>query len=1625
MATLPVSLQERLSDLHRRIRRTQALRGGSLVLLACCLALGSALLLDYWLGLGSIARGVLLLAFLGAVGYVALTRLVFPLLQPIPSATLAALVEERHPELAERLTTAVELVDRADPAQGSPALLALLLQETSARTAALDIPQVYPTRSTRWLSWGSGALAAALLLPALIQPSRFLELTQRLLFPWQQSAAFVPWGLDVQPGEVVAARGRPLTLRVQVLPLTSLATQPPLCALVRQRGQGPVERTYMLAERPDLYAFKLDRVESDFTYHIEAGGAVSPRYQVRAADPVELVAESPAIVVTPPAYARGQREAETFYGVVDLGALQHSRMEFNFRFTRPAVSAQLEWTTQGTAKETTVHPLPLSADRLEARLELPAVADAVYRVVLEGEHGLKTELAERQVEVKLDQPPAFLKPVKAAEAPRPVQPYDNVPLDVALNDDVAVAAAEIEYQINDQPTRQEHLVLMGKDSPDASVRHVFKLADKGVKDGDQLRYRLKALDNRNVPEAKLEPNVVYFPAEDRWLTLQISRSADPLRQQEILAQRDAVQRKLDDLKKDLQKEQRSIYRLNQESRNQQNLQAEQREELKDLERNHQDATAALRDLAREAADQAGMQPLADKAANAADQEMRQADQALQAAERAKQADPRAARLQDAEQKVGEAVRRLEEMQQSNQELAQAQLDQMKLEMLAQRQQELGDKAKAEAAKDKPENQPLQREQNDLARDLKQMAEKSDLLREAMNRGNAEQAHEMAEKLRQMAQAERDLADARAAARQEKSGPLADLARKQQELAEQIGKFAEASKTATQMARTEALKPTPAQQAAESLEQGDAGKAMEQQNQNVGELERVAQELERAAEKARDPREVARQLQAAQEAVHQQLKVETQRKDPTGKPAPRFYPVQQDEQKIAQAIKALKAPENNPEAQKSLLQAEDSADKAVWAMQRNDMNAASDRMKDVARALEQMAQKTPSLLERQNRARDEVARLRRQQEEIQKAAEQAQQAAKRPGGAAEAERQMTEAGRRQADSAERLNKLDLPEPRAEREQARKAVDQALRDLLNGKPANLTKSQASAQQALEQLEKAIASKPAANERLARYPEEKPAAAPDPETLRRMTLDLARQQRQLAQATPNARGDDAKAKEARERLVQEQRKLQDRAGQLPTDQGQRTLADARIGMNKAEAALEKGDLLRAQQKQNEAVEALEKLARQFGETPPQPKRSTPEPKAEPIVKPEQATQARQLAQQQRDLRKQVEDVARGAAEKPEVSPARELAEKQEELTKEAQSLEEQIRREQGERSETRRQAQGASHNAKKTGEQLQAGSLPRAQELAKGTGQLLRQLAQKLSQTPRNQFNPVDADPLQKARDLAQKQEELAKQMEPIAKNPEAGRQQQQERQEQLARLTSELMKDLEQMTPKMQKSQEAKNDSQAAAKCCENARSQMGQAQDQGKRANDGQAEKAQRQAGDMLDQAAQHLEKAAKNLAAGARPDAQPGAGNNGKPGPSNAQALQQAQQSMQQASNQLGQQQTEQASNAMQQAANALQQVAQSLGQQVPANQPGQQPGQQPGSQPGETGPMEGGTPTAQNLPPELQKFAGKRWGELPGELRTRIIQDVKARYGDDYARIIKLYFEQIADRSAGNKAVK
>ena len=53
-----------------------------------------------------------------------------------------------------------------------------------------------------------------------------------------------------------------------------------------------------------------------------------------------------------------------------------------------------------------------------------------------------------------------------------------------------------------------------------------------------------------------------------------------------------------------------------------------------------------------------------------------------------------------------------------------------------------------------------------------------------------------------------------------------------------------------------------------------------------------------------------------------------------------------------------------------------------------------------------------------------------------------------------------------------------------------------------------------------------------------------------------------------------------------------------------------------------------------------------------------------------------------------------------------------------------------------------------------------------------------------------------------------------------------------------------------------------------------------------------------------------------------------------------------------------------------------------------------------------------------------VKQKSGRAWGELPGHLRTEILQLSQGKYRDDYARLIQLYFKEIA-ADAGSKPAK
>src|SRR5262249_43999514 len=118
---LPPSLEGRLAAAARRVRLLRGLRGLSWLVVALVVPAALAVGADWVMGgLSPAWRGVNLAAWLLLGAGVVFLGLVRPLRRKLDPADLAAAIEQKHPELGERLSSSVELARHSDEGSGRP-----------------------------------------------------------------------------------------------------------------------------------------------------------------------------------------------------------------------------------------------------------------------------------------------------------------------------------------------------------------------------------------------------------------------------------------------------------------------------------------------------------------------------------------------------------------------------------------------------------------------------------------------------------------------------------------------------------------------------------------------------------------------------------------------------------------------------------------------------------------------------------------------------------------------------------------------------------------------------------------------------------------------------------------------------------------------------------------------------------------------------------------------------------------------------------------------------------------------------------------------------------------------------------------------------------------------------------------------------------------------------------------------------------------------------------------------------------------------------------------------------------------------------------------------------------------
>jgi hypothetical protein len=1740
-ATIPGMIRRRLRRVDRRLRRATALRGSGIVALTLAVGLfvGMAADLAFVLPIG--ARWTLWALWLGAALAVAVSRLILPLARRTNLTDLAAVAEATHPQLGERLTGAVGLLDSRRPAAGSPDLIAALAEDANSRIKILNPANAVSIgRAARRLGFGVMVLGL-ILAPSFVKPDPFRTLLVRFVAPWSNLERIGRYIIDLRPGDKILAIGDDLAVTADVRPRFGTAASTDPAVLEWNDESGSVHDAPMIADEKILpggvrtWRLTMPRVAGSFHYRVVNGASRSRSYTLTAVERPTITALS--VQVQPPAYTKLPAVSPRDAARVD--AWEGSLVTLALRANKPIARAEIDWPLpeesapkpedSADAKLTHVpsYHSGESTDGLNWTFRVNADATGLYAFRLTDEHGIINQPdAVRRVVVKRDRPPtaAFVDD----DGPKDARPDDRLPMLLVARDDVAVAAAEIHYAIvrgNSNGAAEEGTVpaaLPGLGRKNVKGEAILDLKRLKLRSGDGLSYRVRVLDNRPKPRG---PNEAWTEIRG----LQIIDAAEPLLTRNAAAERAKLQETLTAIKQKAAENRKGAeqlrYAADAVERGNGKWDADRQANLKAREESARDVIDRLELFAKELGDHPQFAALARPAKQIADVEAEGGREKLDAAKRAEDDARRHEELKTADVRLQQVQTRLDEFQRQFDAMSRVENDRRQLHAIAERQEDLATRAAELARNDLPQRaqiDQLQAEQGKLDRELAELTRKSPELRADALASQAKQAATLAEKARELARRQREEARLTGDPSQ-REAKLKALAEAQRALEDDARRLAMKLDSPLQENSHAVLNAAALAQAVPPIAQGDIAAGKQQLEGAERELERVARDLE---DIQTDPRALAARLVRRQDALRNQATEairETVQDRNNPKPEEvdalkaRLKPLIDRQEAIHKLAAAIPTP---PEKQDALRHAVERTSRALENLQNAKVNETENRQNEARNALAQLEQALPNEGQRQEAIRPAIHEARNRTDHIAREIERhLRETAPQPGRPFDPERaandladRLAPLAKQEAEAAADLRAIPVParlEPQRRLAAARtEALAQALADADRAAlPAVADDAKAATERLLNKFQGNVPDDDRAAElaeELADLNHPDPDGPPAADSARRIASALRNLNAEdgriaqdqavaaaeaaaaaLAQPNANAEAEVAKATKAAEALARRMTDQSAPAEQVATLAGaERTppaanpaaeaVAQRQVGrqlarlsrdlpsdapqidaLHEAAAAVDQAAALAdraADPNPNDGQPApsaatvaaardaaagrLDALVAALGNPPERP--NVADGKANPKAR------AEELVRDQKALAEAIQGVNKQAKDNPNPNDAKaQLADRLAPLLARQAALTDAVQAvsnpHQGRdpRRDAERRRGNAAVDAARTAEALRRRDPERAERMAREAAANIEQLAAALPDHPADGPDPTEAnapnDPALPVNDAdANAAHALARRERRIREDLQAILGERIEPQNQLREETAALGRQFAALRDATRETgSRAQGPANAAAELLQNhAPREMDAGMQNLAQGQVQPARDAQRRAADHVEHAAQQAEDIAAAVLADRPTDAV------GHGDPRTSDALSAARDGQRQAGQQLaearnpgqGRQAAEAAANAMRGAAENLRSVAQAqagrpngesmegeAGDEVADGQPHQGDPQGRSKDP-KSAPAGTAEADLTELKALVRSKTGRSWGELPGHLRTEILQMSGGRYREEYARLIQLYFKEIAE---------
>ena len=504
-STVPTDIVRALRRLIRRSRTVLLIRGCFAVAAVALASLLGAMALDAGLTFFSNwPRWALSFSALGLTLLAAIWFLFRPLRRSFTLAGVARAIEEKHPELQERVSSAVELLGSADGPElrGSNDLIAALAGEACRDARTFRPRREVSLRAVRPYLLAAMMLGAVLAGAFLLWPDQAGHVWRRIVAPYRDLPNVLGSQLTIRPGDATIAVGEELEIAVEV---SSRAVSSAEVYTPGPDGREVASKMTPLPARESgqaRFTFSFPPAVESFRYRIRAGDALSRTYAVTVVAPPAV--ERFHISYEYPAYTGRPREDRP-EGDLDIRAVAGTLVEVRAVTRTPVDEANLRVNGQSIAQGL-VEPAG-GKSVCTFRFEMGKKVRGSWSLELArtvGDRRFTASTEVRPIEAGPDAPP--LVKVLSPDAPSlRLKPTDRLPILFVAGDDFGLSGAELLVDVDSRSLPPVPVpltkVASGPRSKDANGplcvaegRTTLDLSEIAPGAG-QVSFRIRVLDN--------------------------------------------------------------------------------------------------------------------------------------------------------------------------------------------------------------------------------------------------------------------------------------------------------------------------------------------------------------------------------------------------------------------------------------------------------------------------------------------------------------------------------------------------------------------------------------------------------------------------------------------------------------------------------------------------------------------------------------------------------------------------------------------------------------------------------------------------------------------------------------------------------------------------------------------------------------------------------------------------------------------------------------------------------------------------------------------------------------------------------------------------------------------------